>query len=163
MHGQYVGLNVKTRGDGYLYFMIMKQNWTFPSSDDKTGVEVPLAFGFDNDKTDYITAAARGYMGDGKYPTIDFYVRTDGENENLVAGFLEAFAHAENMWVKFKTLDELPWNIGMQGSRGAVNAFRNCIATLPNNRRKRRNYDGNAATQPCGGNKTSSERRDEDI
>jgi hypothetical protein len=155
MNGQYALFSVKTSGDG-LVFIIMKDGWKFPSSDSKNGVVVPLTLGFDNNKDAFIGAAARGYMGDGKYPTVAFFAPTDGDNAKNADEFVEAFAHADSMWIKFENGNEQPWTVNMQGSRGAANAFRTCLASLPPSATQ---PYGNPATQPYDSAAKKKEQR----
>ena len=71
-----------------------------------------------------------------------------------------SFAHADNMWVKFKNGNEAPWSLDMKGSRGAANAFAQCMASLPQQPQASQPYDRNTPTQPFDANKTSKNGRD---
>ena len=98
-------------------------------------------------------------MMGGKYPTIEFQLN-EKDGQNLIGVFLEDFAHADQMSVKFTNENEVPWRIDMKGTRGAANAFQSCLATLPNNpsAQATQPYDKGAATQPYDSNKTSSKK-----
>ena len=133
--GQYMFFNMKTiKGDGghSLLFMIVKNSWKFPGNDLDHGVDVPLSIGFNTDyEHEYVTAVGGGYMQPGpehRIPTVQFFV--DEMKEGELDAFLELIAHADKMWVKFKSGNENPWRLSMRGSRGSVTAFRECLAKL---------------------------------
>ena len=111
---------------GGLYFMIGKTSWKFPKGD---GVKVPLAIGFDNTPEEVVTADAGGVTDNKTGPTVRFVVEQKQEGQTQV--FLEMLAHADTMWIKFKSSNELLWTIDMHGTRGAVTALQQCFAKLP--------------------------------
>jgi hypothetical protein len=115
-------------GSEGLFFMINKNGWKFP----KNSVKVPLSLGFDDKADEVITAEAGGYMAKGNLPMVEFTVpqKQTGQLET----FLEMFAEADNMWVKFKSGNEAPWTIDMKGSRGTANAFAKCLKKLNTSR-----------------------------
>jgi hypothetical protein len=67
-------------------------------------------------------------MGEGKFPTVEFAIP---DKEGQMDVFLEKFAHADNMWIKFKKGSEKPCKINMDGSRGIINAYKDCLSKLP--------------------------------
>ena len=124
--GHLVNLDVKKFDEG-LWFILAKDGWHFPANTIEAGVDVPLALGFDNDPKELVVAPGVGYMHKS-IPFVKFEVRETQQGQT--DAFLEMFAHANSMWIKFKAGNERPWAVSMLGSRGAVDAFQDCEARL---------------------------------
>jgi hypothetical protein len=128
--GRWGLINFKTTGSGgILYFIISKEGWRFPR-EEKDALSIPLELTFNNSDMGIGVEEARGYMGGPKneYALVDFFVRLD-KDETFLPRFMEAFAHADNMLIKFKSGNEAVWSFDMRGSRGAANAFSQCVTS----------------------------------
>jgi hypothetical protein len=133
--GEEMALTIKNiKGEDGLLFLMSKTGWKFPAK----GVKVPLKIWFD-DKKGVINADAGGY-GSGYDARISFVFTGGPEDEEYL---LEQFSEADIMWVQFQSGNEAPWKIHMDGSRGAVNAYRGCVAQIGAEHRV-------APTQPYG-------------
>jgi hypothetical protein len=129
--GQYALFSVKNLtydGVNGLFFMLSKEGWNLPGHDVDTGVPVPLAMGFDNDPKEYLVSEGRGYTGSAngyKMPTVEYTVRETEDGQTNA--WLEMFAHADRMWIKFKAGNERTWSFDMKGTRSAVIAYHRCM------------------------------------
>jgi hypothetical protein len=119
-----------------LYFILIKDGWNFPGHDFDSGVPVELSMGFDDDPHQYLLSRGRGYTRTnamGKFPTVEYTVTETDEGQT--DAWLEKFAHADHMWIKFRTGNERPWIFPMTGTRAAVTAYHRCQAQLPSVKR----------------------------
>ena len=150
-------------GDDIVYFMIIKQGWKFPG-DEKHSVDVPLELTFDNTDLRIGVEAARGYMGGdhNQFGMVDFFVRPSTE-ETFVPRFMEAFAHADKMMIKFKEGTEAQWSFDMKGSRGAASAFAKCLADLSREHPTTQPYSETPPSQPYDASKASAKKNEKDI
>ena len=136
---------VKSAGNG-VFVHIYKDNWRMDNAE--LSVQVRLR----DDDTDHTTEFTSDAVGVGKF--VEFHLEADN-----LQPFLKAFGDAELMQIYFPDGDEHGWQIKMDGSRKATEAFLRCIdtrltaATQPNAKGK--------ATQPSGKSKaTQPNRRD---
>jgi hypothetical protein len=105
-------------GFGGILLMAWKPGWRIP---DET--EMPITLGFDRDT--FGSTTAYGYTSAGDESShIEFRV-VEGP---ATAKFLEEFAHADVMVLRFDSGSEVPWSMKMDGSRKAANDFAYCMA-----------------------------------
>jgi hypothetical protein len=149
-------------GEDSFYFIISKQDWRFPDEDH--AVSVPLEVRFDN--TDLgIGADARGFISPRSHlPLVDFFVNVnEEENKNLMPRFLEAFAHADKMTIRFKEGNEAQWSFDMKGSRGVIDSFSKCLANLPRAPQATLPYSKTPPSQPYDADKAAAAKNGKDI
>jgi opacity protein-like surface antigen len=106
--------------DGLL-FLISKDSWQFG----KTSKPVPFKVYFDDKRGD--DWAVRGVgegVNEGKLAELSLWAKGPKEP------FLSDFAHADTMYIKFESGNESLWRITMNGSRDAVNAYRDCLGQI---------------------------------
>jgi hypothetical protein len=116
-------------GNENLTVHVFKIGWRFPAEP----VDFSISLGFDRDS--FGQTIARGGMIPKAGPMIEFKIANKA-TEN----FLNQFAEAEWMWIRFDEGTEKPWPAKMYGSRNAATMFRKCVINLIESR----------STQPYG-------------
>jgi hypothetical protein len=110
-------------GDGRLLIQLMKAGWNMPAA----GVTVPLTLTLD--PTHSLQVDANGGLvkppDGGQFSKVEFYIAADRADD-----FLNVFAEADNMEIKFEAGNEGYWFASMTGSRSAVKTFRLCTDVM---------------------------------
>jgi clan AA aspartic protease (TIGR02281 family) len=106
------------KGHSYLEFQVFKPGWhgTYHTPM-RIFIDDWLAVNAANAKVENSLEPGKGVM--------TVYILERG-----IALFLEKFAEADHMWVRFDAGYEGMWHADMRGSRDAVNAFKTCVANL---------------------------------
>jgi len=107
--------------NGSVGVQAFKETWHIPE-----GTQVPIELGFDKNLWGRTIATGSAAGGrEYRWGTVTF-----GIVDASVNNFLEEFAHADKLWLRFTNGNETPWVADMVGSRNSVNSFKMCIGEM---------------------------------